>query len=240
MHKIFLIRHGESQSNAGLATIGPESDALTPLGHEQAERISTFLKSYTSLNLIVTSAYLRTKQTATPTKNVFLSIPEEEWEVQEFTYLSSMHREQSTAEERRPRVDAYWEQCQPSFSDGPRSESFTIFIGRVQAFLRRLKDAAYDKRENIAVFSHEQFIAAALWFIDRRPADISSEEMRDFRNFFNQNRIPNGVIVEVKVRRSHDAWPYERITKHQTHNARATFSNDENILSAASRTSSLI
>lgn len=216
MHRIFLIRHGESQANAGLATIDPENVALTPRGYAQAECIANFLRSYTSLNLIVTSAYLRTKQTAAPTKKVFRTIPEEEWEVHEFTYLWSMHGEQSTAEERKPLVDAYWEQCQPSFVDNLgtgsfKSESFKVFIGRIQAFLRRLKDAAYDRRENIAIFSHEQFITAVLWFIDRRPVEISSEEMRDFRDFFNLNRIPNGAIVEVKVRRSHDAWPYQHL-----------------------------
>lgn len=244
MHRIFLIRHGESQSNAGLATIGPESVTLTSRGIVQAESIANFLKGYTYLNLIVTSAYQRTKQTAKPTKKLFHNVPEEEWEVQEFTYLWSMHREQSTVEERRPLVDAYWEQCQPSFVDSLgsgsfKSESFKVFIGRVQAFLRRLKDAAYDGRENIAVFSHEQFITAVLWFIDRRPVEISSEEMRDFRDFFNLNRIPNGAIVEVKVRLSHDAWSYERITGHIKYEVPESTSNGGGEPCAPNRAGSL-
>lgn len=223
MHRIFLIRHGESQSNAGLAIIGPENAALTQRGHQQAASIATFLKDHTSLNLIVTSAYLRTKQTAAPTMERFRAVPEEEWKVQEFTYLSSLHQEQSTAEERRPLVDAYWEQCNPSFIEDLgrglgyvsfKSESFQVFISRAQAFLRYLNDAAYDRCENIAVFSHEQFISAVLWLIDHKPSEISSDAMRNFRDFFNIHRIPNGVIVEVKVRRSHDAWSYQRITEH--------------------------
>ena len=223
MHRILLIRHGQSQANAGLATIGPEKVELTPQGHEQAERIAAFLKGYISLNLIVTSAYLRTKQTAAPTMKVFHAVPKEEWEVHEFTYLWSMHQEQSTVEDRRPLVDAYWEQCQPSFIEDLghglsyvtfKSESFTSFIDRVQAFLRRLNDAAYDRCENIAVFSHEQFITAVLWLIKSRPVEITSKEMRDFRDFFNRNRIPNGAIVEIKARRSHDVWTYELITEH--------------------------
>lgn len=229
MHRIFLIRHGQSQSNAGLATIGPENVALTSQGREQAERIAAFLKEKnTPLNLIVTSAYLRTKQTAAPTKEVFPHTPEEEWAVHEFTYLWSMHQEQSTVEERRPLVEAYWEQCLPSFIEDLgaglsyvsfKSESFTFFIDRVQAFLRQLKDAAYDRCENIAVFSHEQFITAALWIIKHSPVEISSKEMRDFRDFFNRNRIPNGAIVEIKVRRSHEVWSYELITEHLKHAA---------------------
>lgn len=218
MHRFFLIRHGQSEANAGLATISPESAALTPLGIAQAECVANYLKSKdTPLNLIVTSAYQRTKETAKPTIKKFPLTPREEWEVQEFTYLWSIQREQSTTQERRPLVDAYWEQCLPTFVDGLsfgsfKSESFKVFIGRVQAFLRRLKDTD-DRCENIAVFSHEQFIVAVLWVIDRKPIKITSEEMRDFRDFFNRHRLQNGAIVEIEVRRSHDAWPYKIVDK---------------------------
>src|SRR2546421_386547 len=133
MSTVFLIRHGESQSNAGLATTGPRHVMLTPRGREQARDIANFLRLYPSIDIIVTSPYLRTKKTAelTTSMPLFRSVAQEEWDVQEFTYLSSMHQELSTAEERRPLVDAYWEQCQPSFVDGSGSESFAQFIDRV-------------------------------------------------------------------------------------------------------------
>src|SRR5260370_2613134 len=133
MITVFLIRHGESQSNAGLPTTGPKNVTLTPRGREEARHVANFLKFYPYLDLIVTSPYLRAKETAESTISMplFRSVPEEEWNVQEFTYLSSMHQEQSTAEERRPLVDAYWEQCQPSFVDGTGSESFAQFIERM-------------------------------------------------------------------------------------------------------------
>jgi broad specificity phosphatase PhoE len=221
MVTVLLVRHGESQSNAGLATPDPVKVALTSLGHKQAKQVATFLKEYTPLNLIVTSPYLRTKQTAGPTRQLFLTAAVEEWEVQEFTYLSSMHQEQSTTEDRKPLVEIYWSMCEPSFTDSsypysilnPHAESFKVFIWRVQAFIRRLRELD-NKCQNIAVFSHEQFIAAALWWIERRPTQITPDTMRDFRHFFKQNRLPNGGIVELKVRRSHDEWRYELITEH--------------------------
>src|SRR5690348_14946487 len=108
MYKVFLIRHGESEANAGLATTHPKDVKLTSRGHEQARQIATFLGEYTSLNLIVTSSYLRTKQTAEPTKKKFLFETAEEWEVQEFTYLAPRYLGHSTINERRPLVDAYW------------------------------------------------------------------------------------------------------------------------------------
>src|SRR5256885_1339306 len=164
MVTVLLVRHGESQSNAGLATPNPVKVALTSLGHKQARQVATFLKENMPLNLIVTSPYLRTKQTAEPTRQLFSTTAVEEWEVQEFTYLSSMHQEQSATEDRKPLVEIYWSMCEPFFMDSsypyfilnPHSESFRVFIGRVQAFIRRLKEV--DNRcQNIAVFSHEQF-----------------------------------------------------------------------------------
>lgn len=215
MTTVFLIRHGESQSNAGLPTIGPENVALTRQGYKQARQIASFLISYASLDLIVTSPYRRTKQTAEPTllSPLFHSVPTEEWDVQEFTYLSSMHQEQSTTEERRPLVEAYWEQCQPSFVDGPGpgSESFAQFIGRVQSFMMRLQDTIYD---SIAVFGHAQFISAVLWLVECRSVEISAQAMQKYRNFLNRYPLANGTIVQMKVRHNNTPWSFERITDH--------------------------
>src|SRR5690349_9493385 len=141
MPTAFLIRHGESESNVGLPTIDPKDVALTSLGRKQAERIAEYLKFHPP-NLIVTSPYLRTKQTAEPTAFIFHNTPERAaaekvWPVQEFTYLSSMHRTYSTIEERRPRVSEYWEKSDPGFVDSLESESFRGFIDRVRAFLER-------------------------------------------------------------------------------------------------------
>lgn len=224
MHRFFLIRHGQSRANAGLATIAPKDVELTSQGYEQARNIAAFLKKYTALNLIVTSRYLRTKQTAKPTRDEFPFVPHEEWNVEEFTYLSPGYMGYSTIDDRRPLVDAYWEQCQPSFTDGrgstlfdglinPSSESFDAFINRVHGFIRLLKETSYGC-ENIAVFSHEQFINAVLWSLTRKPASIDSGAMRNFRDYFNNNRIPNGAIVELQFRRSQDAWTYELIEEH--------------------------
>ena len=116
MITVFLVRHGESQANAGIATPDPVKVELTPLGEKQADKeFAAFLKENTPLNLIVTSPYFRTKQTAEPTKALFPHTDIEEWEVQEFTYLSSMHRKRSTTQERKPLVDFYWTMCEPSF-----------------------------------------------------------------------------------------------------------------------------
>jgi len=210
----FLIRHGESEANAGLPTYHPKCGELTPRGYEQAKGIAEYLKFY-PLDLFVTSSYLRAKQTAVPTTFVFYNTPEraiaeEEWQVQEFTYLSSRRWTYSTSEDRRPEVDRYWKNANPDYVDGPGSESFREFIDRVHAFLERLKNVE-EEYETIAVFSHEQFINAVLWLIDYEPVGISSETMRDFRTYLDRNHIQNGAIVQLKFSHRENRWRYERI-----------------------------
>ncbi|HSF76605.1 MAG TPA: phosphoglycerate mutase family protein, partial [Microcoleus sp.] len=82
---IWIIRHGQSQSNAGLATIGPHENALSELGDRQSRCIPTAVKQ--TPDLIVTSPYLRTQLTAQPLIEKFPHTPVEVWQVQEFTYL---------------------------------------------------------------------------------------------------------------------------------------------------------
>jgi probable phosphoglycerate mutase len=212
MPTVLLIRHGESRSNAGLATSSPKFVGLTGKGSKQAKDIARMLKARFSPELIVTSSYLRTKQTAAPTKFAFPFVPEEEWLVHEFTYLSpSYWNEVTTIKERRPLVDAYWETCNPFYVDGPESESFEQFIERVREVKLRLKSTRLDK---IVLFSHEQFISALLWLSKRDPGILFPDTMRGFRAFLKAHSIANGAIVQAKYHRGDNVWRYEMITSH--------------------------
>src|SRR5579872_7284673 len=73
MPTIFLIRHGESEANAGFATSDPKRIILTERGVTQAREIARFLRSTVSLDLIITSRYLRARRTAEQTKLIFRS-----------------------------------------------------------------------------------------------------------------------------------------------------------------------
>jgi broad specificity phosphatase PhoE len=105
--RVFLIRHGESESNAGLPSASPGSAPLTPDGHRQARQIARVLADPPAL--IVTSPYLRARQTAQPTITRFPGAGYQEWPVQEFTYLAQRHGRASTAAERQPYIRAYWD-----------------------------------------------------------------------------------------------------------------------------------
>lgn len=207
MSTILLIRHGESKSNAGLPTTCPENVALTDLGIGQAECIAHYLASEVPPNLIVTSSYQRTKQTAVPAKLRFPSVPETVWPVHEFTYLSvEEFRAPSAVQDRKPLVNVYWELCDPTLVDGPGSESFEMFIERVRSVLKRLEDF---QDKNIAIFSHEQFICAVYWLLERKPAHISSEEMRNFKDFLTERSIPNGGFLRLQRVGDQHSWQAE-------------------------------
>jgi broad specificity phosphatase PhoE len=211
---VLLIRHGESHANAGLPTAHPQTVKLTKKGLEQVESIPHTLKKYNLLpGLIVTSSYVRSQQTAEPTISTFPSVPVVEWPVHEFTYLSSWHATHSTVHERRVLVNEYWDNSDPTYIDAPGSESFEQFIARAAEVMAWLKQA---KPNIIAVFSHEQFICALLWLLQRnlvtgKPAE---EDMKEYRNFQVSHKVPNGAIVRIDLHDGYEYPQYEMITSH--------------------------
>lgn len=215
MPTVLLIRHGESHSNAGLPTTHPDTVKLTRKGLEQAETIPhSLMKFNLRPDFIVISSYKRSQQTAEPTRLAFPAVPCEEWSVHEFTYLSSQHAIDSTVHERRGLVEEYWDKSDPTFIEAPGSESFQQFIARVQDAVTRLKES----RQNIiSVFSHEQFICAFLWLLQRdQPAEtfIDAAAMKDFRDFHHSHKIRNGAIVRVDLFDGLECRVYEAITPH--------------------------
>ena len=216
MPTVLLIRHGESQSNAGLPTQSDSVD-LTLRGFTQAYEVSRYLIQNSLIpDLIVTSPYRRTQETAFPLKYLLLekcSLKplEEEWPVQEFTYLSSWKNECSTVQDRQPVVNLFWEIADPSWVDGPGTESFEQFIDRVRDFKACLESTQLG---TIAVFSHEQFISAFLWLFGKGEVTPTSEEMSEFRKYLLTHPIPNGAIVQAKFRKGYGWIQEPSLTEH--------------------------
>lgn len=211
MPVIWLIRHGESKSNAGLPTMRPENVALTDLGIDQAKCIAHYLAFQVPPALIVTSSYQRTKQTAVATELCFPLVPKEVWPVHEFTYLSEEEfRGPSSVEDRKPLKDMYWEMCDPTFIDGPGSESFEVFIERVRSVMKRFEYLPDD--HPVAIFSHEQFICAIYWLLEHHPHSTTSESMRDFRDFLTNHSIPNAGLLCLQRLDTYCDWQCELVT----------------------------
>ncbi|MBN1429990.1 MAG: histidine phosphatase family protein [Anaerolineae bacterium] len=201
MLTIWFVRHAESQANAGERTSQPAHITLTATGWKQAECVALAFTQPPSL--IITSPYVRTKQTASCTLIRFPQAIHEEWPVQEFSYLAPGRCVDSTPDERRPMVKAYWERNDPRYVDGDGAESFETLIERVDEALLQLRHRDYNP---IAVFSHGQFIQAVLWRLFNHQQDVTAHAMRQFRGFSETIPIPNGGIVEIRFGDDGDEW----------------------------------
>ncbi|WP_433324353.1 histidine phosphatase family protein [Spirillospora sp. CA-294931] len=191
--RAWLIRHGESESNAGLPTNGPGVSPLTPLGRAQAEQVAAAFTEPPSL--IVSSTFVRARETAAPTRARFPEVPYEEWPVQEFTYLGELHGPRTTADERRPMAEAYWERADPTATYGGNGESFAALLTRAGAFLERL--AARPEERLVAVFTHGLFIRALLWSFATGITTPDEAAMRSYHRFLQVCVTPNGSILEL-------------------------------------------
>jgi probable phosphoglycerate mutase len=191
--RVFLIRHGESESNAGLPSADPGSAPLTPDGHRQARQVAQVLPDVPAL--IVTSPYLRARQTAQPTVSRFTAAACQEWPVQEFTYLAGLNGRASTAAERKPYARAYWDEADPDHAR-PGAESFAGLVRRTADFLDRLSAV---RSGPVVVFTHGLFMRAVAWSLLTGVAAPGQDQMRSFRRFADRYLIPNAGIVELRV-----------------------------------------
>ncbi len=216
MPAVWFIRHGESEANIGQATAHPAAIKLTPKGIEQAYSIASFFKR--SPDLIITSRYKRTFETAMPTLNCFPNACHEEWPVEEFTYITPLDT-LTTALERKPKVEAFWQREDPFYVDdevdGERVESFAAFIARVQKVIQSLRQT---KENSIAVFSHEQFICAIIWLSLKGRLEPGSvlcpDSKKQFKDFLTAFRLPNGAILPVQLQDNSEVWMSSVVTSH--------------------------
>ncbi|MGD0700928.1 MAG: histidine phosphatase family protein [Trebonia sp.] len=192
MIRVFLIRHGESESNAGLPSAGPGSASLTAAGRRQAEQVAQVLADVPAL--IVTSPYLRARQTAQPTISRFPATACQQWPVHEFTYLGDLHGGASTPRERKPYARAYWERADPHAAS-PGAESFTGLLSRTTGFLRRLST---QESGPVMVFTHGLFMRAVAWSLLTGITTPGQEQMRSFRAFADHYLVPNAGVVELR------------------------------------------
>ena len=192
MIRVFLIRHGESESNAGLSSADPGSASLTADGHRQAGQIARVIADVPAL--IVTSPYLRARQTAQPTISRFPATACQEWPVHEFTYLGDLHGRGSTASERAPYARAYWDRADPhAASHG--AESFTGLLARTTGFLNRI---SMQESGPVVVFTHGLFMRAVAWSLLTGITTPDQDQMRSFRGFANRYLIPNAGVIELR------------------------------------------
>jgi broad specificity phosphatase PhoE len=188
----WLVRHGQSASNAGLPAVGHAEVPLTALGHRQAREVAGRIGRQP--DLLIVSPFLRAHETAVPIRERWPGTPCEVWPIQELTYLSPARCRGTTADIRRPWIEAYWRRCDPDYLDGADAESFGAFMARLGDFRRRL--SALGGSFVVAV-GHGQFFRAYLWARNRDFA-VAPQWMREYRQVETAQPMANGEIIELK------------------------------------------
>ena len=196
--KIWFIRHAESLANADESfkanDFSAGSVSLSKKGEKQAEEL---LKQFADApDLLITSPYVRTKETAKPLMDRYPNIVHEEWPIHEFTYLSAKRCFNTSFAERDPWKKEYWENSNPLHNDGDGAESFLDFMDRVRKAIKKVNG----RKENfIALFSHGYTIAAVKYILEKNPKKITPEVMRDFKKYFKENPVPNATKIELVI-----------------------------------------
>jgi broad specificity phosphatase PhoE len=187
----WLVRHGQSASNAGLPATGHGDVPLTELGLSQARALADRVERQP--DLLILSSFLRARATAEPILERFPGTPRETWPIHELTYLSPARCVGTTPATRRPWIEAYWTRCDPDYCDGADAESFGVFMGRLRDFHRRL--LALDVGFAVAV-GHGQFFRAYLIGLDQG-FDVSPAWMRNYRATETAQPMANCEVIEL-------------------------------------------
>ncbi|MED5547021.1 MAG: histidine phosphatase family protein [Pseudomonadota bacterium] len=187
----WLIRHGQSASNAGQPVEGHAEVPLTPLGHAQAREVA--LRVERAPDRIVVSPFRRAEETAAPIRARWPAVPCETWPIGELTYLSPARCRGTTGETRRPLVAAYWERCDPDYRDGPDAESFRTFLERLRDFHARL--LALDVGFALVV-GHGQFFRGYLHAL-ASDFTVSPDWMRAYREHETTQPLANCAVVPL-------------------------------------------
>lgn len=197
---VFLVRHGQSESNAGMRTKDPVSICLTSLGHRQAKLTAASLPR--NPDLIVASPYARAQETAAHLVQSDFRGQVAVWDVQEFTYLCAKKYSNTTYHERKKGRNEYWDRLNPDYIDGEGAESFRHFIRRVDDFLVRVQTSP---AKFFVVCSHGQF-ARGVFLRLNAGLPVDAEMMIRFRRLNRGIPMPNCSITTLLVLPNEIFW----------------------------------
>lgn len=197
MKHIYLVRHGQSQSNAGAAAIPNANIALTELGRAQAREVVDWLLEATKGNVasISASRYIRTQQTAEPLMAA-TGLPVQVLDgLHEFNYLAFEHIDGLSLAARRALADAYWSDAKPHTVDGLGAESFAYFVGRVRSVLERFYSFGDGSH---VVYTHGLWLGMLAWQLLGQHTH-SQKSMRRFRAFEPAIRAKNCEVYLLTI-----------------------------------------
>lgn len=158
MTQFWLIRHGQSEMNAGAHADNPASSPLTERGRQQIQAMVAHIPQRP--DLIVSSEYVRAVESAEMLRQRFPDVPYETWPIHEFTFLALEKYINSAMKGLGPEYFKYWWRSRPDHQDGPGAESFNEFLARVDATLERMRQSRHNF---VVVCGHGWFNRALIW-----------------------------------------------------------------------------
>jgi broad specificity phosphatase PhoE len=183
---IYMVRHGQSASNAGGITTCASDICLSEKGWQEARGFAQEVDK--KPDMIIVSPFLRAQQTSEPLLEKFPDVPVEVWDVQEFIFLGDASYVNTTNLERRKWDAEYFAKDDPDYAHGEGGESFNQMMQRVDAFLEKAKSIDEDKY--VLVFSHDRFIRG----VKLRQEGISPS----IKNLFALEPIKNTKTLKLK------------------------------------------
>ncbi len=196
---IYLIRHGQSQANAGGITLENPLVPLTGLGELQARAVADLLPRTAAA--IWSSPFKRALDTAAPYCVRLGQSPATHDDLREFETVDTLQMRGAPSAEREAVVARYWLESSPNLRTGPGAETFREFhdrVARVRAqFLPALADGT-------VIFGHGMWMAMLFWQIwgfDQ----VDHVGMTLFRRFQLGFPTPNTAVYGV-TRAAPGSW----------------------------------
>lgn len=189
MRKIYLVRHGQSESNAGGKPRVNKDIQLTDLGRKQAQAVCDWVLYHVNTDLasIGVSKFIRTQHTARPLINATDIQPTIIEGLQEFDYLSFDKIKDLPLKQLLQVSDDFWLEHDIHDTHGDDSESFAQFYNRVQQVLAYFKTL---ESGNHIIYTHGLWMSMLIWQLLAQPA-ASQLDVQKFRQFEMSIRAKN-------------------------------------------------
>jgi broad specificity phosphatase PhoE len=192
MSRVLLVRHGQSAGQLDKQTnISDDQVPLTEMGQKQAQTLADSVTS--SPDLIISSPFVRTQETAAPLCAKFPLVPFEIWPVQEFVCLNPNKYVGTTLQQRISWRDEYLNLNDPTYNDGNGAESFSDIIRRATDFLIHIRNL---DQKVVYVFTHVLFMKVVETIINSPLLDDNTR-MRNFFTEISSHIYKNCQIIEI-------------------------------------------
>lgn len=199
MKTLWIIRHGESSSNAGEVSRNNHDVHLTNNGKNQAAWIGEHFP-YIPSNIFV-SSFPRTAETAAPLCMRFNLKPIIRTELTEFSPLGLSVLGGMNGRQRAEAYEHFWNTATPEAQIGDDGEAFSKLNHRIDTFLANLDDYPHES----VIFGHSIWIKVLAWKLLGFPVEQQSD-MPKLRRFQHAFPTPNCGVFRIDIAEDNRAY----------------------------------